>query len=851
MMEASHVKRRTRTRTLERSAVAIAIGTAVVLPILDQRTGVPVQEPAHPPGIERSEHVTGTKLTTESDRIPEHPHGLAEERRRQRAGEDGQIPIGALASAKDQVDRMRSGQRDAGIWNWDWLGPGNIGGRVRALHIESDGTLWIGGVTGGLWKRPPTASSWQLIDDFMANLGVTSIVQDPFDAEVLYASTGEGFLSGGDQLGGGLPGAGIFKSTNHGSTWFQLSSTDNEMFRWVTRLAHHPARSGELWATTRSDDWTVHPHTVWRSTDGGLSWDSALATTGPALDIEIHPTSANRILVGTSSDGYYSPDDGASWTSFRSTPGFPVDPGRCEVAFHQGSAHMYISMQRNDGEIWRSTDDTGSLWTRQCTGYGYLSNSAGNIGDYANAIWVAPQTFPFDMVVGGLDLWRSDDEGVTLTKISDWHLYHVDGSSAHADQHAIVPIPGYGGSDLRVYVGNDGGVQMVQNIRTATETSWTNLADNLGITQFYGGASDPAGTVIIGGTQDNSTLRLTGGGTGSWFQAESGDGGYCAVDFNDPSILYGEYINLQIKRSDDGGATWASKVTGLGDAGVSALFIAPFTMDPVASHVLYAGGKSIWKTSDYAESWYEVRSPVPSDAFCSAIDVAQSDRNFVWVGYDDGTLGMSGNGGTTWTTIAGPVSRWVTDIAICPDEVNIVAVTYSRYEPDNVWVTFDGGSTWVQRSGDAPDDLPAIPVNTIQFHPANTDWMYAGTDLGVFASENRGQRWSVMTNYPANEGPANVEVDDLFWCGDNLIAATHGRGMFRCRPLDVVYVDEQASGFENGSMASPYDTVGEAIDAAGIGTTIAIRPGTYTEAPIAFYKHGRVTGWGPGVVEIK
>jgi hypothetical protein len=45
--------------------------------------------------------------------------------------------------------------------------------------------------------------------------------------------------------------------------------------------------------------------------------------------------------------------------------------------------------------------------------------------------------------------------------------------------------------------------------------------------------------------------------------------------------------------------------------------------------------------------------------------------------------------------------------------------------------------------------------------------------VGVFASENAGAAWS-----PTNEGPANVSVEDLFWMGEKLICATHGRGMF-------------------------------------------------------------------------
>jgi hypothetical protein len=54
------------------------------------------------------------------------------------------------------------------------------------------------------------------------------------------------------------------------------------------------------------------------------------------------------------------------------------------------------------------------------------------------------------------------------------------------------------------------------------------------------------------------------------------------------------------------------------------------------------------------------------------------------------------------------------------------------------------------------------------------DRIYLGTEVGVFASEDDGAHWS-----PANDGPANVSVDQLLWMGETLTAVTHGRGMFR------------------------------------------------------------------------
>jgi hypothetical protein len=52
--------------------------------------------------------------------------------------------------------------------------------------------------------------------------------------------------------------------------------------------------------------------------------------------------------------------------------------------------------------------------------------------------------------------------------------------------------------------------------------------------------------------------------------------------------------------------------------------------------------------------------------------------------------------------------------------------------------------------------------------------LYAGTEVGLFASENLGTTWKAAT-----DGPANVSVEELAWQnGNTLVAATHGRGMF-------------------------------------------------------------------------
>lgn len=825
--------------------------------------------------LSRSDAVVRAKIERKERKLagerPENPDARARWRYLQRAGDQGGVTMEKILSAKAQVDEMREavqradtafgkmfGPYDAGLNGWSWLGPGNIGGRVRAIAVHAtttSTTLWIGGVAGGIWKSVDGGGSWVPMNDFLPSLAVTSLVLDPTDPSVLYAGTGESFANDG------LPGAGIFKSTDGGQTWTQLAATANDDFRWVNRLAHHPTQSGILFAATSVATNVGVGGEVFKTTDGGQTWTSVLSFLDiPILDVKVHPADGDLVFAGGMGSAWLATEGGdevTDWTTLTlGGNSLPNDGGRVEVAFAPSDPNMlYVSMDRNQGEVWRSTNQ-GDTWNLRNTGTNYLSDQ----GDYDNAIWVSP-TNPNDVVVGGIDLWRSIDGGATLTQISDWTAYHDadPGFSAHADQHIILHHPGYNGTSNRtVYVGNDGGIQATNDILTVSlHQGWNQHAHNLGITQFYGGAAAPDGSVIVGGTQDNSHLRYQpADGTQGWYQATTGDGGFAAVDPSDPNIIYGEFQFLQVIKSTDGGSSYSLKTNGLTDAGNTDLapFIAPLVMDPNNSQILIAGGTSIWRTADGADNWGLIRGPAAGSPMSTAIDIAPSNSNVIWVGYTDGQVLRSTNGGANWNRLddngSGLPDRFITDIAIDPFNSSRVFVTLGGYFTDSVWMTEDDGQTWEERTGTVPFDLPELQVNTVRFHPANSHWVYIGTDLGVFASENRGQTWSVTPVYPGvgHEGPVNTEVAELFWQGDYLIAATHGRGMYRTRPLVVVYVDDNASPGGDGTSAHPYDNLHDALAAAGPGTTIHILGGTYPDAPVTITERVHVTTAGGDVL---
>ncbi len=760
---------------------------------------------------------------------PDKPGEALAFRKLQLQDENGFIPADGLVKADKQIKAMLAKQDPqstiSGITPaaWTWLGPGNIGGRVRAvaIHPTNTNTLWAGSVSGGIWKTTDAGVSWQVLDDFMSNMAVATLAIDPTNPDVLYAGTGEGFYNGD-----GIQGAGVFKTINGGATWTQLSATNTSDWFYVNRLAISPS-GGVILAATSSG--------IWRSIDGGTIWTPV----SPAhmLDINFDPTDSAKAVASSWGGGaWYSTDGGATWTKATFTGISGAD--RVEVAYAASSPSIvYASVDVNSGEVWKSTDG-GTTYTRVKTGDSYL----GGQGWYDNIIWVDP-TNPNKLIVGGIDLWRSANGGATFTKISQWWSAP---DSAHADNHIIIQDPGFNGTtNTKVYFGNDGGVYRANNVYTvAATTGWTELNNNLGITQFYGAAGNPTTGEIIGGTQDNGTLFYTpAGGAEGWTTPYGGDGGWSAADPTNPNYFYGEYVFLQIHRSSNRGI-WSSDIyDGIADAGSCANFIAPFILDPNNANTMLAGGCSLWRSTNVkaaTPSWASIKPPAAGSAI-SAIAVAPGNSAVIWVGHNTGDVYKTTNGtvaAPTWAQVdvntPNLPDRYATRVTIDKNNADIVYVTFGGFSPDNVWRTTDGGLTWADITGSGLTGIPDVPVRSLVIHPDNSSWLYAGTELGIFTSENGGTDWLIP-----HAGPTNTSVDELFWMNTTLVAATHGRGLFKVNTLGLTCYTLTLAFTGSGSAptANPTNSNGCSMGQYQAGEIIAL-----TASPAAGWSVGSWIG---------
>jgi len=739
---------------------------------------------------------------------------------RQRIAEDAPDAAAAYFAAKrgnvdvvakwaEAREQLRSQRRAAVVIKqpWTFLGPGNVGGRTRPLLIDPSApdTMYAGVVSGGVFKTTDGGAHWTPTGDEMANLAVNSLAMA--DAQTIYAGTGEGYFR--EDIRGtamAIRGDGIFVTHDAAATWMQLPSTkNNDDFHWVNDLAistHDPHR---IYAATRTG--------VWRSNDEGASWNRVLATTvkGGCLDLALRGGTDGDYLFAScgvfeqatvyrsknaESDDAWTPvlsPDGMSRTSIAIAPSNPsvvyalaaVNPSQLLLGVyrsdHDGDPNTWTLQQSRDGQSVGSLilENPSSATDNICSD-GHDPNNTVPMGWHCNTIAVDPLD-PNRVWAAGVDLFRSDDGGKTWGLASFWW----DPASSHADHHSIHFDPRYdGASNQRMIVTNDGGVYRSDNPNAAlatgpkatcdqraTSVAWTSLNHNYGGTQFYHGAVTNDGTQFFGGVQDNGTVwGAVAAGSDSWQRIWGGDGGYVAIDPNRQFVVLCESQGGAIVRSADGfTGHFQSYINPSSD---SFLFITPFFFDPNNTLRLWTGGTRLYRRDSPSAIWTTASKSF--DGQITSIAIAPGNSSLVLAGTTVGSIYRSTTATTdaavTWPGVH-PRDGWLSSIAFDPANANVVYATYALFGGPHVYRSIDAGVTWTAIDNGIPD----IAAHSIAVGPSST--LYAGTDLGVFVSNDSGASWSHDDTLPS------VITEWLIIArgqrGPALYAFTHGRGVWR------------------------------------------------------------------------
>jgi hypothetical protein len=785
----------------------------------------------------RSHSVQGKPELAESDAIES-----AWTRFSARRNEDGSLPgddalMNAIQQRKDMLGANH--HRLAGIFpgSWTWLGPGNIGGRIRAIVVKpgDPNTMWLGATSGGIWKTTDGGTTWQPMDDFMPTLAVSSMVLSPSDSNTLLAGTGEGFFETayGSSNKSAIQGAGVFRSRDGGITWSQIPSTANSNWVSVNRLAYQPGNSNVVLAATGTG--------IYRSTDGGDNW--TLVNPTETYDIDFDPSNGQNAVAGTRGIGaLYSTDGGQTWNQATGMTGV-----RTEVAYAPSNTSIVYATLSTTGSV---NNDNLNVYRSTDGGHTFVLRGASTVTTYSAynvALWVNP-TNSDNILYGGVNLYRSTDGGNTRSQAF---------TGVHSDMHAIVSSPAFDGSTNRVvFVGCDGGIYKIPDTSGSSSSS---LNHNLGITQFYGAVMNPISGVVMGGAQDNGTLRYAGNVQG-WTASFGGDGGYAATDATNSSYFYGESQHGDIFRSTNGGTSGSYIYSGITDANADTTnFATYFTLDPNNQSRMLVGCRQLWRTNNVKAStvsWSVIKSSIGNGAVggigndhfieddprnISTVAIAPSNSDVIYVGYNSGQIWRTTNGTATtptWTRIddlAGPLPlRWVSGFAIDPTNPDHVYVAFQGWTSDNVWESTDGGANWHLITGTGLTGLPSAPASAIAVHPTRPGWLYVGTDIGLFTSVDNGQNWS-----PTTDGPAAVCVQELhFMSPTSLVAVTYGRGVYQATlNLNQETVTPYAYSFFRGfSVSGKVSDLWISDDKRVIGQAGITLSGT--EAPVQLILNG-------------
>ncbi len=301
------------------------------------------------------------------------------------------------------IDEMKK----AGVWgnrlskakgdtlNWVERGPGNLSGRSRALVIDiakdATGATWYAGsVGGGIWKTTNSGALWTNLTPTMANMAITALVKVD---TVMYAGTGEGGFGNLD----GINGNGVFKSTNSGANWTQLAFTaGNAEFKNINRMIAHPTNANIVLAATTTG--------LFKSTDGGTTWATIDDLHGGNTQhIIANPSNWNTMYAGLNGFGAFkSVDAGNTWTDINSGLG---QGSRFELAIAPTDTNiLYASIE---GSVLYKSGNAGTSWTRLDEISGAAPDYHNGQGWYDNVIQVNPYN-PNKFFVGGVNIWSVD-----------------------------------------------------------------------------------------------------------------------------------------------------------------------------------------------------------------------------------------------------------------------------------------------------------------------------------------------------------------------------------------------------------------------------------------------------------
>ncbi|WP_373068258.1 WD40/YVTN/BNR-like repeat-containing protein [Gemmatimonas sp.] len=699
---------------------------------------------------------------------------------------------------------------------WRSLGPTNQAGRISVVAgVPGDPlTYYVGGANGGVIRTTNGGVTFMPIFEGQSSISIGAIAVAPSDRNIVYVGTGEGNPRNNASVGDGM-----YRSVDGGDHWTHIGLTRSDK---IARLIVDAKDPDLVYACVLGREWgPSEERGVFKTMDGGGSWKKVLYVDPQTAcsDISADPNNSNILYAGMytyrrwawhleSGGGntavWKSVNGGESWERLSGKDrelGLPTtDMDRIGIAVSPSDPDIVyvLTETKSEGELWRS-DDGGKRWR--------MINRDPNINFrpfYYADIRVDPRNPNRVFTLSGA-LYFSDDGGRTFTTI---------GRDVHGDHQAmwIDPV-----DPRRILSGSDGGWQVSYDGGKNFE-----VVNTFPFTQFYHIHYDNQQPYwVCGGLQDNGTwcgpsnsLSPQGVMRRDWYTVSGGDGFFGVPDLERPWIIYSDaqggmiYVTDRRSGSQKMIYPYPNRVGSVGDAMESHTYRfnwnSPIELSPQDPATVYFGGNVLFRSRDRGQSW-EVISPdlttndkrkqvssggpivvdnTAAEFHSSLLSIAPSpvDPNVIWVSTDDGNVQVTRDGGKTWRNVfTNPPGlkpfAWLPSMEASRGDAGTAYVVADHHQDDDyapyAYVTTDYGATWTSIRGDLPDN--AGWAHVIREDPKNRNLLYIGTEMGAWASWDKGKHWvSILNHLPV------VQVRDIkiHPRENDLILATHGRGVF-------------------------------------------------------------------------
>jgi photosystem II stability/assembly factor-like uncharacterized protein len=727
------------------------------------------------------------------------------------------LSFGAMAQKKKAATPTGIDTTYLSNLTWRNIGPFRGGRSSAVTGVPGKANLFYFGSTGGgVWRTTDAGNTWQNISDgfFGGSIGAITVAES--DNNVLFAGTGEQTVRGNTSSG-----TGVYKSVDAGKTW-QFVGLENSTH--IGRIRIHPTNPDVVFVAALGDLFKDSPDRgVYKTTDGGQTWRKVLfADAGSgAVDLVFDPANPRHLYASTwthrrtpysfSSGGpgsklWKSTDGGETWDELSDNPGFPKGlKGIIGVAPSPAKGGRVWAMVENeaDGGLYRS-DDAGATWTK-------LNDER----DLRQRAWYYTRVYAD----------TRDAEKVYVLNVG----YHtsIDGGrtfkeryAPHGDHHDLWIDPQ---EPNRMIMGDDGGAQITFD----GGENWTTYY-NQPTAQFYRVTTDNHFPFrIYGAQQDNSSVRILHRSDDGfitdrdWEETAGGEAGHHAIYPQDEDVVlggeYGGFMSRYNHKTKQMQATnvWPNNPLGHGVEDMKYRFQwnYPLFFSKHNPQKLYTFSNHVHVSTDLGQSWQTISPDLTTDDktkqgpsggpitkdntaveyYCTIFAAAESykNENILWTGSDDGLIHLSRDGGTNWenvTPAALPKFTQINSIEADPfaDGGLYVAATAYKWGDNQPYLfyTSDFGKSWKRiDNGINRDHFTRV----IRAEPNRQGLLFAGTERGLYLSFDNGANWQpFQNNLPI------VPITDLAVKDRHLIAATQGRSFWVIDDLSPLYEIEKA-----------------------------------------------------------